>query len=49
MMVLEVLQHVIAGDPERKIERLQRQLDEVELEAKQIRRKIAKLQRTPDT
>lgn len=45
VMVLEVLQHVVATDPERQIVRLQRQLEDVEQEAKQIRRKIAKLQR----
>ena len=30
LMVLEVLQRIVGGDPERQIEKLQRQLDEVE-------------------
>lgn len=45
LMVLEVLQRFVGGDPERQIARLQKQLDDVELEAKQIRRKIVKLER----
>ncbi len=48
LMVLEVLQRIVGDDPERQVEKLQKQLDEVELEAKQIRRKIVKLERTRD-
>jgi hypothetical protein len=46
LMVLEVLQRMYGGNPERQIDRLQKKLDEAELEAKQIRRKIVKLERS---
>ena len=46
LLVLDFFHRVIATDPEKRILKLQRQLDDIELEAKQIRRKIVKLERT---
>ena len=45
MILLEFFHRVAGTDVDRRIERLQRQLQEVESEAKEIRRSIARLQR----
>jgi len=46
LVLLELFQRFWGGDAERRIEKLQRRLAEVESEAKSIRRKIAKLERS---
>jgi len=46
MMLLEFFHRLVRTDPERRIAKLQQQLDDIELEAKEIRRKIVKLERT---
>lgn len=45
LILLEFFQRIMGTDPARQIERLERQLHEVEAEAKEIRRRIARLQR----
>jgi voltage-gated potassium channel len=45
LILLEFFQRVTGGNVDRSIEKLQRQLQEVEAEAKEIRRKIASLER----
>ncbi len=45
LLVLEFFHRVAGTNPQRRIEKLRRQLDDVELEAKQIRREIVKLER----
>ena len=44
-VVLDVFRRILKTSPEKSITRLQRQLDEVENEAKRLRRRIAKLRR----
>jgi len=48
LMLLDFYHRLVSSDPERRIERLHRQLEDVELEAKEIRRKIMKLERSRD-
>jgi len=45
LLVLEFFHRALGGDPERRIARLQEQLADVELQAKELRRKIVKLER----
>lgn len=45
MVLLELLHRILGGNVDRKIEKLQRQLAEAETEAKDLRRKISKLER----
>jgi hypothetical protein len=45
LILLELIQRVSGGDTDRKIAKLQHQLQDVESEAKRIRRKISKLKR----
>ena len=46
LLVLEFFHRMIGTDPQKRIAKLQRQLDDIELEAKHIRRKIVKLERS---
>jgi voltage-gated potassium channel len=46
LLVLELFHRVGGTNPQRRIDKLQRQLNDIELEAEQIRRKIVKLERT---
>jgi voltage-gated potassium channel len=45
LVLLDFIQRLMTSDLDRSIEKLQRQLDDVDAEAKEIRRKIARLER----
>ncbi len=45
LIILEVFQRLMSGNPQRTIDKLQRRVDELEDEAKQLRRKISRIRR----